>query len=153
MTKTNCNGKRALSDRIFRLVVLAGVGVMSIGYAKAGDSVIVRSGEKTLIGMAMAIDKSCTPATASYIYPETPGYPDHGQVSYQLANGHFKKNTSFVCAGKTTRGVAVLYRSDPGFVGTDKVTVRTYDKSLHVINIAVVKASSGLPHSRKSKPS
>jgi hypothetical protein len=130
-------------------ILFVGVGMMFCGCAAAADSVTARSGEKTLIGMAMAIGKSCASATANNIFPETPGYPAHGQVSYKLAEGHFKKNTSYVCAGKTTRGVAVLYRSDPGFVGTDRVTVRTFDHSEHVISITVVKQSSRLPRSSK----
>ena len=129
--------------------LFTGIGMLFSGCAAAADSVTARSGERTLIGMAMAIDKSCTSATATFINPETPGYPAHGQVSYKLANGHFKKDTSYVCAGKTTRGVAVIYRSDPGFIGTDKVTVRTFDHSEHVINITVVKQSSPLPRSSK----
>ena len=141
--KRKCRGIRIWAT------LLTGIGVLFSGCAAAADSVTARSGERTFIGMAMAIDKSCTSATATFIYPETPGYPAHGQISYKLAEGRFKKNTSDVCAGKTTRGVAVIYRSDPGFVGTDRVTVRTFDHSEHVINITVVKQSSPLARSSK----
>jgi hypothetical protein len=145
MTTVIHTAKRKRGDMRIWPILFVGIGVMFSGCATTADSVTARSGEKTLLGMAIATDKSCTSATASYVYPETPGYPAHGQVSYELAAGHFKKSASHICADKTTRGVAVLYRSDPGFVGADRVTVRTFDNSTHVINITVVKKSSRLP--------
>ncbi|MBB3608514.1 hypothetical protein [Rhizobium sp. BK602] len=81
------------------------------------------SGKKTSLLMMFQGTKDCK--FVSYTYPETVRYPEHGNVSFEVRSGRadtIKEGFNRVCSNKSVQGAAVFYRSDPGFIGTDRAT-------------------------------
>ncbi|WP_153366492.1 hypothetical protein [Rhizobium sp. ICMP 5592] len=83
------------------------------------------SGKKTSLVIMFSATKDCK--HTRYTYPETIRYPDHGNISFEVHSGRPKAITegaSRACAQKSVEGAVVFYRSDPGFVGSDRATFR-----------------------------
>ncbi|MEZ2222289.1 hypothetical protein [Rhizobium sp. RCC_161_2] len=79
------------------------------------------SGKKTSLLIMFAGTKECK--FVSYTYPETVRYPEHGNVSFEVRSGRantIKEGFNRVCSDKSVQGAVVFYRSDPGFVGSDR---------------------------------
>lgn len=83
------------------------------------------SGKKTSLLIMFAGTKDCK--FVSYTYPETVRYPEHGNVSFEVRAGRantIKEGFNRVCSNKSVQGAVVFYRSDRGFVGSDRATFR-----------------------------
>ncbi|MCJ9720958.1 hypothetical protein MOV66_13435 [Agrobacterium sp. SHOUNA12C] len=96
------------------------------------------SGKKTSLVIMFSATKDCK--NTYYTYPETIRYPDHGNISFEVHSGRPKaitEGSSPACRQKSVEGAVVFYRSDPGFVGSDRATFRrpglTTDVAIKVV--------------------
>lgn len=124
------------------IAVRFSIGAMFLltGCASTSYTATAKSGQKTFLGLAIAMNEGCQSGGASY--PETPVYPQHGQLSFELNESRFKNGIDGqfrACAGRKVNGAGVYYRSDSGFAGSDRLVVRTSDRANHEIKIKVVK--------------
>lgn len=113
-------------------------GCMSVADQKPEAST-VKSGRRTELGTISAITPGCREILS--IYPDTIDYPKHGQVSFEWKDvlvGPIKDGPRRACSGKRGGVAFVYYRSDPGFIGEDRMTLRLGSKITR-ISINVVK--------------
>lgn len=111
------------------------------GLARHQKNISVASGERTKLGVAFSLNPDCSAkAVPEVLIREA---PKHGKVeslrelAFPNGKGEYKK-----CNSTKVLSTVGYYTPDKGFVGKDRIVVRTSDKNGHVddgvLNITVV---------------
>ena len=82
------------------------------------------SGEKQKIQFIYFINPDCT--SAGLVKISVTEVPAHGSVTTEPLSdfpAFEKENVRFVCNTRRVAGLQVFYQSEPGFVGSDKLTI------------------------------
>ena len=111
------------------------------GLKRDQKNITVASGERTKLGAALSLNPDCSAKAVPEVRIREA--PKHGKVeslrelAFPSGKGAYKK-----CSGIKVPATVGYYTSDKGFVGKDRIVIRTSDKSGHVdegvLNITVV---------------
>jgi len=106
---------------MLKTLILAGACVLVPSLASA-QSATVESGVKTEITTHMRYDSRCQPSTVSIKIIDAPTYGTVTSEPKSIVVPQSERNMpqQSQCIGKTVNGVAIYYRSEPGFIGQDR---------------------------------
>ena len=106
---------------MLKTLLSAGVCVLAPSLASA-QSATVESGVRTEITTHMRYDSRCQPSTVSIKILEAPAYGTVTSEPKSIVVPQSERNMpqQSQCIGKTVNGVAIYYRSEPGFIGQDR---------------------------------
>jgi hypothetical protein len=106
---------------MLKTVLVAAACVLAPSLASA-EAATVESGVKTEVATHMRYDSRCQPNTVSIKILEPPAYGTVTSEPKSMVVPQSERNMpqQAKCVGKTIDGVAIYYKSEPGFIGQDR---------------------------------
>lgn len=111
---------KATVTTILKTLLLAAACVLAPCLASA-QSATVEAGVKTEIATHMRYDSRCNPTAVSIKILDAPAYGTVTSEPKSIVVPKSERNMpqQANCIGKTISGVAIYYKSEPGFIGQD----------------------------------